>query len=435
MLVFFSIVFVILSLIIVVYSIFKGPLLNLMSVITIPYIYLLRPIAILALQRSLLYKIDIELYKIGFFLASLSLFIYNLGYLITFPRLSKLKKNFKGLVINLSSSDKKTLRWILIFSIIFVIAMFSIGGLNVLGPNRNASMTALFPVLRYIYPFVQVGAALIGFYGTLVFIVKKDKLKGFLLMIISFVLTSIVYQRGMTIGAISTAFFLSLDNIRLTKSKKRKLFEMLRILILFFLLFLLGVFLRDIFNFIVNGFSIEYLYLRSNTSNAQNDFIIFLLSRPDGDKLEVWSILMEYLQKREPLLGKTLLRIPFMLTSSNFRLKTNLKTGVDILNEYYQYETYWYKKFGFNLDTSQELVLNFGFVGVFYNFFIGILNGILVKRFYQSINRDGKLLQEYIIFYGVSYFLGTFAAFQWLIFSLLLLYILKRLEKINFKIH
>jgi len=431
MLVFLSIILVFLSLIMGVYSILKGPFLRFLDLFITPYVYLLRPIAILALGTSLLYNINLELYKLGFFYASLSLFWGNIGYLLTFPRLSKLKKNFNGIESSISHpKNGKIVWWTIVFSLVFLFLMFSIAGTDFLGSYRNASISALFPSLRYIYPFVQVGAALLALYGVLILTIKKEKSKGFLMIIISVILTAIIYQRGMTASAISSAIFLAVDNFRLKNTSKFS--SLLKLLVLFIMLFLIVVFLRDIFNFVMSEFNVEQLFFsRFLAENTHNALFMLIAVRPDGDKVEIWSILMEYLKMRGPFLGKTFLTIPFTLTSSYFRLKSGLKTGLDILNEYYDYETYWYRKFGFNLGSSQELVLNFGFAGVFYSFIIGFLKGIVVRKFYYSITKGKNLLEQYLIFVGLSTFLSSFSGFHWMLFYLILATVLRIVSRFS----
>lgn len=139
---------------------------------------------------------------------------------------------------------------------------------------------------------------------------------------------------------------------------------------------------------------------RKVDSSEANKFLILLAIGHDGDILEVWTILLRYLSKNPPLLGKSLIGIPFTLTSSNFRLNTGLKTGVDLLNEYYDFKTYQYRKYGFNLNAAQEMVLNFSCPGVLFGFVSGLVSGLLTKWYYKRlITKDFFQTNGLFLFY------------------------------------
>ncbi|MEM1973988.1 MAG: hypothetical protein QXN68_04265 [Thermoplasmata archaeon] len=436
MLVFFSIFLIIISILSEFYFLRHGTSLRLMNIPNLLYIYILRPIAILSVGTSLLYsrEFDINNYKLAWFLASLYILFENMGYYLTFPRLKGIRTAIpsNGLSdFENSKSIQTILRvnfWLILISILFLFLMFLTAGTSFLAQNRNMAMVAVNPLLRYFYPFVQLSAALLGFLSVVLITLYKKFFTGIFFFIISLFLTSLIYQRGMTIAFVMLSSMISLDIYRIKgELNLKKAFKFLLVLVV---LFFILIFLRDIYNFVVTGQIDLFKSLQKNITNNSNQLLVLLIIRPDGDILEVWTILLRYLSKNPPLLGNSLIKIPFMLTSSNFRLSTGMKTGVDILNEYYDFNTYWYKKYGFNLNVAQEMVLNFSFVGVFFGFVTGLFNGLLTKWYYKKV-LNGDFFRSTIYFNSFSYFLGTFASFQWMVFQLAFSEIITLLAKVR----
>ncbi|ODN29819.1 hypothetical protein [Fervidobacterium thailandense] len=446
MLISISVMFILLSIVAEIYFLKTGPFVRLMNIPNLIYIYLLRPMAILSIGTSILYsrEFDIQSYKLGWFLASLYIISENIGYLFTFPRLSKMVGN-NGVIseVSVGFQDyeahqeeilrviKSSIFWLVMFSTTFLLTMFLTAGTSFLAQNRNMAMAAVNPLLRYIYPFVQLSAAVLAFSAVILIFSYKRLFFGVSTLIVSLVITSIIYQRGMTTGFLVLAGTVAFDLYRLRRGKI-SLKLLLRYLIVLLFLFILLVFLRDIYNLFVTGQFNLFKSLQKSEFDNLNMFFLILSSRPDGDVLEIWSILLRFLSRNGPLLGETLIRAPLMLMSSNFRLKTGMKTGVDILNEYYDFNTYWFRKFGFNVNAAQELVLNFHFISALYGFFVGALNGLLVRWYYKRL-RKGEFIKSTIYFSAVSYFLTTFAAFQWMIFEIIFAEILSLLLKIKLR--
>jgi len=294
-------------------------------------------------------------------------------------------------------------------------------------------MSAVNPILRYLYPFVQLGAGVIAFYGILLILAEQKILGGVTWLIMSMIFTMIIYQRGITLGFATAAITIFVDYVRVKRKKINKK-NLIKLLLLLMILFLLILFLRDIYSFIVT--STFYVNLNiTNQVSEKGDFLdvikLMLVSRPDGDIVEVWMILMNFLDEKGYQYGKTLLKIPFTLTSSNFRLTNNLKTGLDLINEYYSYEIYWYRKFGFNLNSNQELVMNFGIFGIFMCFFLGLLKGFLTSHFYHSLLRGKEVLLSYTVYSAINTFFGSFSGFQWAAFFLAYAYALKQASRVR----
>ncbi|MEO0275136.1 MAG: hypothetical protein ABIM18_08720 [candidate division WOR-3 bacterium] len=436
MLIVLSVALICVSVLLEIYFAIKGPMLRLMNIVTLLYVYLLRPIVIILIGTSLLYPkdFDIDMYKMAWVMAAMSIVIENIGYYLTFPRINRIKIEFKARGIrdvdvpwNFSSVEKVVV-WLIAFSFLFLSLMFITSGTAFLAQKRSIAMAAVNPMLRYLYPFVQLSAALLGFSGLVQIMFLGKKIRGVITFLLGVVFTAIVYQRGTMISFALLSLWILLDFFRIKQinTNKKELFKFF--LIALFMFFIL-VFLRDFYNLIFSGFTL--LPLRSMGEGGS--ILLLLVSRPDGDSLEVWTILLRYLLENGPLMGKSLLNIPYALASSNFRLFNELKLGVDILNEYYHYDTYWYRKFGFNLGSVQEMVLNFSFVGVFFAFFIGILRGALVRWYYRKLFFRGKLIKATIYYQGMSYFLSAFNAFHWMLFYAVFAEFLELVLKIRLK--
>ncbi|WP_448378982.1 hypothetical protein [Fervidobacterium sp.] len=440
MIIFFSALLSILSIMIRIYTIIKGPMINAIGVITTMYVYLFRPLIIVSVGSTFLYanQYNPASYQNGWLYASTCLFMTTLGYVLFFPRIEHLQKLDRKLeskkVHFINKTTKKVFQYSVAFSILFLLLMFLSAGSSFLAHNRNAAMSAVNPTLRYLYPFVQLGAGVIGFYGITILLNSKKYKAGIFWILVSFIITMIIYQRGITVSFITTAVLLFFDYLRI-KRDKISTRKKLKLFLIAMLLFVVILFSRDIYNTLVLGRA--YLEARKNkyTENSSTmwDIIkIGLISRPDGDIVEVWMILMSYIQDNGLLYGISILRVPFALTSSNYRLRTGQKIGLDLINEYYSYDAYWYRKYGFNLNSSQELVMNFGIFGIFFSFFLGILEGMLTRRFYTRLLNGRDVLSEFLTYYGFGYLFGSFAAFQWFVFIILYGYVLAKIPLIRF---
>lgn len=439
MLTFLASLFVIASLLLNAYSVVKGPFLNVMQLIIIPYVYLVRPLTIISLGTTILYSkaFNMNNYKIGWLFASLCLFMSSFGYFVSFPRirgLARSPENSKPSSFSMiGSRTRRVVVWAFILSMFCLSLMFAVTGTRFLPHNRQTAMSAVNPILRYLYPFVQLGAGVIAFYGILLILAEQKILGGVTWLIMSMIFTMIIYQRGITLGFATAAITIFVDYVRVKRKKINKK-NLIKLLLLLMILFLLILFLRDIYSFIVT--STFYVNLNiTNQVSEKGDFLdvikLMLVSRPDGDIVEVWMILMNFLDEKGYQYGKTLLKIPFTLTSSNFRLTNNLKTGLDLINEYYSYEIYWYRKFGFNLNSNQELVMNFGIFGIFMCFFLGLLKGFLTSHFYHSLLRGKEVLLSYTVYSAINTFFGSFSGFQWAAFFLAYAYALKQASRVR----
>jgi len=118
--------------------------------------------------------------------------------------------------------------------------MFLSAGSSFLVHNRNVAMAALNPIMRYMYPFVQVSAAFLSFLSIIVITVYKRVFSGALLFMVSVLLTAIIYQRGMTISFTVLGLLISFDAYRLKRTLRFRV-------ILGFLLVLLILFLVLVF--------------------------------------------------------------------------------------------------------------------------------------------------------------------------------------------
>ena len=63
-----------------------------------------------------------------------------------------------------------------------------------------------------------------------------------------------------------------------------------------------------------------------------------------------------------------------------------LMTGLDVLNDFHDPETYWYLKFGFNVSSAQELFINFGYLGIPIYLLFSFVIGCLIKRYYANVS-------------------------------------------------
>lgn len=97
-----------------------------------------------------------------------------------------------------------------------------------------------------------------------------------------------------------------------------------------------------------------------------------LLYKPNFVDADVWPVAIEYARGKGLLSGETFLAMPLRFVPPLQRRQLGLLTAMDILNESFFGYTYWESRFGFNVTLSQELFMNFGFLGLFMTLLAGL---------------------------------------------------------------
>jgi hypothetical protein len=130
----------------------------------------------------------------------------------------------------------------------------------------------------------------------------------------------------------------------------------------------------------------------------------YLLYQPNFDNPDVWPVVITFVKKDGLLNGQTFLAIPLRFASPLVRREWNILTAVDVLNFFYEGSFYWETRFGFNVSLPQELFLNFGWLGLFFTVFAGIVTAWVDIWLWRVYPR--RVFLMYAVF--ASFFTGGF---------------------------
>lgn len=390
-----SLSLVLISLFIFIYTSIRFPSINYFTIIFILYALLIRPFAILLNDGTVITRefYNFNDYQFGYLISSIFMITYTSGMYFGMRKLFTLNKIIikKEIIIN------KNLENILfILSIISCVVFLYIGGSDILFINRETTVSIQNPLLRYYFPFVivilcasTVHAVLTFYYGNL-FI-------GILKIIILFLITSILAQRGFFIIFIIIGFSLVIY------INKNQVYKYKSIIIL--LLILSTLFLKNVLVGIYHD----------NQAQIQTPSILErILYRPDGDVTEVWMLTIQYLKNHDFSYGISLINNIFNFMPHNTRHSLGLDNGQDILNGFYGASGYWNYGFGFNVTLPVEAYLNFGFYGIFIIYLAGYIIGKAIAFYYKSIfiNRYDPALSS-LRLYAFWTVTSSFGGLQW----------------------
>lgn len=392
---YFALFTTILSLIILLYTVVKVPSINYFIIIVIIYGFIIRPYAVKKNGGTLITENYFNMgdYEFGYFVASIYLLLYSIGLKIGSTELNILKKTkLKYQIYN----DKKLINFFFSLTIILCLILLYIGGAEILFMNRETTMSIQSPLIRYLYPFITVLLCASTIHAILD-IFYRNIFIGIMKIIVLFIVTSIIAQRGFFIIFI----IIGLSLVVFYNKKQMYNFKML-ILMIFILLTL---FLKDL---IVSIYGNEISLLKSS------NIIERVLLRPDGDVTEVWMLTVQYLSNQDYLYGVSIFNNIFNLIPHNVRHSIGLDNGQDILNGFFSDSRYWDYGFGFNVTLPIEAYLNFGFYGIIIVFFAGYIMGRAITHNYKSIlvyGQDPALCS--LRLYAIWTITTSFAGLQW----------------------
>lgn len=342
---------------------------------SIPFLYgvLLKPLVIILGGNFLLYQdmYSVSYYTIGYLF---ELCWFNIIYLTAFlsnRSARQISFTHKNHYIKYAKQNTWSYRYWLLSLVVVVIAMYSLIGNQIFVENRTSSFSSIHPFMRYLFPFVLFGqiTALALLFGMVV----EKRIKPKILVIIASVLFAffITNQRGILV----TGILLSLGFLVVTNR-----IATLKAFLICGVTGILAIYLKLI-NSLIHG----------NMSEALGDLSLFLQG-PDGVSLQVWSILLSYVEGNGHSNGVTLLNGILGLFPHTLRVALNFMTVTDVLNVYYDPVGYLENGFGFNGTLAHDAYLSFGWFGLCLGAPVGFYLGKFCSGIPKLLGRKQYLL-------------------------------------------
>jgi len=362
---------------------------------------IIRPIAIYNYGESIIYdKLNLSNYPLALFISSIFFVTFILGfefvcskkmYIASFNKDEGYKK--------ISNFD-----YFNIFICILIIAfLFKNFGLMFLAFNRLEGISAAFPETRYLYPFALISSALLTARGIILLFKYKTIFTGTFFFIFGSIVTTIINQRGFAISFVFIAF-ISILNYRIQIKKSSLYF----LLLIWFLAFVVRELPAKLF---------------SENESTKKEFVSYsekIVSSADGDSVEVWVIILQYLEEKGFLYGKSIINNIYNIFYDNkYRLTNGIANGLDILNDYRFGTSYVELKFGFNVSTSQELYINFGIFSLPIIFIMGIILGLIYNKLLKNIYYKSDEIYESLPLFAIINIFSSFAGLQWTVLCLI----------------
>ena len=360
------------------------------------YSHVLRGFGIILNGGSVLYNryFSWDAYLDGLNLNLLYQTALYVGYLVGFglKEDSAVKRIDKRPISGLNSLDK----FLAVLAVIILVIMFSVGGLSLLAPFRDVSISVLFPQLRPIYPIAMILGAILAGRGILLIGVNSHYLAGCAIFLIGISTSVVTNQRGLLVIFIFTAIgFL----VRIGKH--------IIAFTAFGAAFSLAMTVRS-FIFLVLGEKNE-----KSVSVGPVNYLAALPYSPDGDSSEVWMVVSKYVDQNGLLMGKSIIMSWASLFSSEYRYSSGYRTGADVLNSFHDPTTYWNLKFGFNVSTAHELFFNFGYTSIIFYFIFAWLIGVCFRRYYNLLADGADPIYSSLFVFAVATYLMAISGLMW----------------------
>lgn len=304
------------------------------------------------------------------------------------------KLNYKMVISKKTNFCLDIILFALLLSVVFVYLFLKYGG-SWLSFNREVSASLVAPEFRYLFPFVI-------FISLSVFFRRKEDfspvgseykmLVFFLIILFSFTLLS---QRGYLV-------YILLLTIPFLKNKKH--LYIIGAAFLFFSVFILRT---------IGAGEVENNFLQAERLLASN-----------GDSVDTWFIVLDYVEKNGILFGKGIVSNFFNILPLELRTMLSSRSSLDELNIFYFGDNYLDSRFGYNCDTLQELFMNFGYFSYVLLIPLGLLVSKVDKKF-SELRQQGDLGTKSALYFILIQTLLAFGSLQWLIFFCIIYFILK----------
>jgi hypothetical protein len=366
---------------------------------------IIRPISISYFERSYLYpSLDISKYPKYLLISSMLFQILIFGYM-AFSSRKKISKK-----VNPNYNRFLIFDWFNITICGFVMfLMFKNFGVLFLAFNRIKGISAQFPESRYLYPFALLSSALLVGRGISLLLQHKNLRIGSFFILFGSIVTTIINQRGLAITfSIVAGISIAQNKIRVDRN----------IIFLALSIFFMAFILRGLPQYLLNKDSVT-------KQREESSYLEKIGKSADGDSVEVWIIIEEFIERNGFQYGKTILNNVYNIFQDNrTRISKGHPNGLDLINEYWSGNSYTELKFGFNISTFQELYLNFSFFSVLFMILFSYFLARETNRYHSKIEYS-EPVYESLRLVAVYNILSSFAGFQWTILMMIYYFLYK----------
>ena len=285
------------------------------------------------------------------------------------------------------------------FALILILYLIIKYGFTWLAPNRSIAASLIAPEFRYFFPLLVFISLTFYFRQNLEF--SKTRIFP---LILFFIISGIFFTLFSARGYLVYMILFSIPYLR-NKSKILPLLGFFYLIFTVFILRLIGE----------NGFDANASYIIAS----------------NGDAIDTWFIVNDFVQKNGLLYGKGIIGNVFNLIPLSIRENLPIRSSWDLLNLHYFGDEYLNSSFGYNLNVFQELFMNFGYTGLAFFPILGRMLGQLDLKInaLRQTNQNGVYTS--ILLMRVQTLLA-FGTFQWLIMFEFLRFFHKNILNDNF---
>lgn len=291
-----------------------------------------------------------------------------------------------------------------IFILLILMAyLFLVGGTQWLGNFRETVASKVVPSFRFIYPvavFVSFFLAISTYFR--VISGRARKLELVLIILFIFVCMTLLNTRG---------WFLSILILYICFYFSEKGFVLRKFILVGLIMFFVAFYMRSILNWIFGSSVVE-----EQSQTLYEIILAKFLYTSSGDVIDTWHVVFDYVYDNGYAFGQTIVGNIGLLLPSSVREVIDLKPAVDIVNYYYRGDLYYENNFGFNINLSQEMFINFGYFGALLLFFSGMLFRYFESRLFLSENINTKTILEMCVYYQATNVMTGLPFISWLIF-------------------
>lgn len=276
----------------------------------------------------------------------------------------------------------------------FCILLISFGSI-VFPANRSVSLTSLNPWLRYIFPFLLFGQVIIvaEIYKSWRNLRHIAVFVGLVSLWLGF---SIMNQRGIIVVSVLALLGHSYSSYRISSLKMIFIASFFGVFVIFAKLF--------------------------NTGSFDATKLALVVEGPDSSALQVWSILMHYVDQFGYDYGSSIFNGLMGIIPHTTRSSIGVLTITDKLNLFYSPNYYLELGFGFNGSLNQSLYLAFGsFAFLAYIPFCAVFVYFIRKS--EGHFRAGNFVNSIVCaFFAIIFIGGGFQTLHWFIPILMIMF-------------
>ena len=323
---------------------------------------------------------------------------YNDNYLLALLGITSLQLGYLSIIKNVQNitfeqkviSNKNYHKHFVVGASAIVTYLFLRVGTAWLGSNRSVAASVIVPEFRFLFPL-------------------------FILLLLAYFFRSHSSFIGMSRIYHAFLFFIS-ASIFITMFHVRGY-------LVYLILWSVPYFKRDKHIIILGSALLVYVVFFSRSVGTTDNIRLDLLKlvSSNGDSVDTWFIVKDYVLSNGYLYGEGVMKNLFNIIPLSMRFDLGLSCSWDLMNIHYAGESYLNTRYGYNLDTSQELFMNFGYLYLPFGFLFGRILGKLDLRIVENRIRNSKPFETAYLFILVQNIFSV-ATLHWTIFYGIIVY-------------